>query len=148
MNRPLIFFGLLTLAIGLGVGYMIYTHPEGLNPAWPLWMALFAPGVFVLGGLHLIAAGLGQPSLAVVMIRAILICFFAIIHWAAFFTTSVQCLVTVSFLGSAVFGWHPGEAECRNSLRVIVAAIDALVIAGLCVFAWQQRRSPSREISS
>ena len=80
MNRPLVAFGTVALIIGVGSGYFMYTQPEGLNPEWPIWMALLAPAVFTLGGLHMIAAGLDQPRLSIVMLRGILFCFWAIIH--------------------------------------------------------------------
>jgi hypothetical protein len=145
MNRALVAFGLVAVIVGVGSGYLMYTHPEGLNPAWPIWMALLAPALFVLGGLHVIAAGLHQPRLSDLMLRAIVVCFWAILNWAAFFTTHIQCLVTVSFLGAAIVGWHPSEMECRNSLRILVAGIDALVVISVGVFAWHRYRTARKE---
>ena len=145
MNRALIAFGIVALIVGVGSGYFMYTQPEGLNPEWPIWMALLAPAVFTLGGLHVIAAGLRQTRLSNAMLGAIVFCLWAIVHWAAFFTTHIQCLATISFLGAEIVEWHPSEIECRNSLRVIVAAIDALVVIAAGVFAWHRYRAPSKE---
>ena len=142
MNRALVAFGIVTLIVGVGIGHLMYTHPEGLNPAWPLWMALIVPAVFVFGGLHLIAAGLGQPRLSSAMLGAIAFCLWAIVNWAAFFTPHIQCLATVSFLGAKIFDWHPSVTQCRNSLRVIVAVLDALVVVAAGSFAWQKYRVP------
>jgi hypothetical protein len=142
MNRGAqVAFGIFTLAFGVGMGYLIYTNPEGLNPAWPMGMAMLAPALFVFGGLHVIAAGLDQPRLSIAALRAILFCFWAILNWAAFFSTHIQCLATVSFLGVAVFGWEPSETECLYSLRAIVSGIDMLIIVGIVAFAWHRYRT-------
>lgn len=145
MNRVQVAFGLFAVIVGVGVGYLMYTHPEGLNPEWPIGIALLAPALFVLGGLHVIAAGLDQPRLSIAMLRAIVFCFWAIANWAAFFTTHIQCRATVSFLGAEIVGWYPSEMECRNSLRILVAGIDLLVVLSVGVFAWHRYRTPRRE---
>jgi len=108
-------------------------------------MALLAPAVFLLGGLHMIAAGLGQPRLSNAMLRAIIFCFVAIIHWAAFFTTHIQCVATLSFLGSKIVEWFPSEMECRDSLRVIVGVVDALIVIAVGAFAWHRHRVSRKE---
>jgi len=145
VNRSLVAFGIVTLIVGIGIGYLMYTHPEGLNPAWPIGMALIAPAVFVFGGLHLIATGLDQPRLSNAMLGAIAFCLWAIVNWAAFFTTHIQCLATVSFLGAGIFGWHPSEMECRISLRAIVIALDGLVVVAAGLSAWHRYRVPPKE---
>lgn len=142
-DRALTAFGIIALIIGVGAGYLMYTQPEGLNPDWPMWMALLAPAVFALGGLHMIAVGLGQPRLSSAMFGALLVCLWAIVNWAAFFTTNVQCLATLSFLGLPIIEWQPGETECRNSLRAIVAALDILVVSAV-VFVTRSRSSSRR----
>ena len=144
MNRELVAFGIFTLVVGVGIGYFMYTRPEGLNPEWPIWMALLVPAVFTLGGLHMIAAGLDQPRLSIAMLRGILFCFWAIVHWAAFFTTHIQCVATVSFLGAGIVQWHPSEMECRNSLRVLVAVLDVLVIVAVGAYTWHRHRALRR----
>lgn len=138
MNRDLILFGIVALIVGLGTGYLIYAYPEGLNPAWPIWMASLAPAVFALGGLHMVAGGLGYPRFSSVMLRAIAVCLCAIVNWAAFFTNHIQCLETVSFLGVAILDRYPSEMECRNGLRVIVACVDALIVLPSIAFAWRK----------
>lgn len=144
MERGPVGFGILALIIGLGAGYFMYTQPEGLNPDWPIWMALLAPALFVLAGLHMIAAGLNRPRLADAMIRALLVCLLAVVHWAAFFTTH-QCVVTVSFLGAKVFDWYPSEEECRRSLQALVASIDTLIIMVVGAFLWHKHRASRKE---
>lgn len=141
MNRPLIPFGALFLIVGVGTGYLMVTHPEGLNPHWPLGMALLAPAVFVLGGLHLIATGLGRPRLANATVGAIVLALWAIANWAAFFTTGFQCRATVSFLGARLVEWYPSEADCRNSLRLLMGLLDALVVVLVGAFAWHRARA-------
>lgn len=145
MKSAQVTFGLFTLIVGVGIGYLIYTHPEGLNPEWPIGMALLAAALFVLGGVLIIAETLGQTRLSIAMLRAILFGLWAVIHWAAFFTTHIQCRVTVSFLGLAIVGWNPSEMECRNSLRAIVGGIDALVVIVVGVFAWQRHQARRKE---
>ncbi|MES1245430.1 MAG: hypothetical protein ABUT39_27750 [Acidobacteriota bacterium] len=144
MNRPLAAFGLAFLLVGLGTGYLMVTQPEGLNLQWPLGMALLAPAVFVLGGLHLIAAGLGQPRLANAMVVGILVALWAIVHWAAFFTT-FPCRATVSFLGATLVEWYPSEVDCRNSLRVLVVLLDALVVVTVGAFIRHRARASRKK---
>jgi hypothetical protein len=138
LNRDQILFGIVALIVGLGVGYLMYAHPEGLNPDWPIWMASFAPAVFALGGLHMVAGGLGYPRFSIAMLRVVALCLWAIVNWAAFFTTRFNCLVTVSFLGITIFNGPPSEMECRNSLRVIVACVDALIVLPSVAFTWRK----------
>lgn len=145
MERTQIAFGIFTLIVGVGIGYLMYAHPEGLNPDWPLWMALVVPALFILGGVHIIAAGLHQTRLSYIMIRAMILGFGAIANWAAFFTTRVECLATASFLGLPLFSWEPSEVECRNSLRAIVAGIDLVVIAIIGLFLWHRHQASRKE---
>jgi hypothetical protein len=142
MNRAQVAFGVLVVIVGVGIGHLMYTHPEGLNPAWPMGMALIAPALFVLGGLHIIAAGLERPRLSAALLQAILLCFFVLVNWAAFFTSHFQCGVTISFLGSGLFGWNPSEIECRYSLRLLVAGLDAIVAVGIGAAIWYRNRDP------
>lgn len=145
IDRAQVGFGILVLIIGVGTGYLMYTHPEGLNPYWPLGMAMLVPAVFTFAGLHVIAAGLGQTRLSIVMLRAILLGLGVIINWAAFFTKNMECVVTVSFLGLPVLGWRPTEEECRASMRATVAVLDVLVLVLFGVFLWQRRRTLRNE---
>ena len=145
MDRAQIAFGIFTLIVGVGIGYFMVTYPEGLNPDWPLWMALVVPALFILGGVHIVADGLHQTRLSHLMIRAMVLCFGAIANWAAFFTTNVQCRATVSFLGIPLFSEQPSEVECRNSLRAIVAGIDLVVLATIGLFLWHRYRASRKE---
>lgn len=145
MDRTQVAFGTFSLIVGVVSGYFMYTHPEGLNPEWPLAMALIAPAVFVLGGLHLIASGLGKPRLSSATLGAVVLCLWAIVNFAAFFTNRLQCLVTLSFLGAKVVEWHPSELECRNSLRALLAAINVLIVIGVGVSAWHRHRAARKE---
>ena len=145
MDRALVAFGIVVLMIAAGTGYLMYTNPAGLNPAWPMWMAMLVPVGFALAGLHLIAAGLDQPRLSSAMLLAIVFCLWAIVHWAAFFTPHIQCVARVSFLGAGIAEWYPSEAECRNSLRLLLAGIDALVVSVAGASAWHRYRAPRRE---
>jgi len=137
LNRDLILFGIVALIVGLGTGYLIFVHPEGLNREWPIWMASLAPASFLLGGLHMVTAGLGYPRLSTAMLQLIAVCLWVIVNWAAFFTTSIHCLETVSFLGITIFNRCPTEMECRDSLRMIIACVDALIALPFVAFAWR-----------
>lgn len=103
MERGLVHVGIVALIVGFGSGYLICAYPEGLNPAWPIWMAMLAPGAFIFGGMHMVAAGLGHPGVAPAAVRAVAVCLLAIANWAAFFSTHIQCMETVSFLGVVCF---------------------------------------------
>src|SRR5215468_7257053 len=99
MDRAVIPFGIVAVLIGLGSGYAMVEYPEGLNPAWPIWMALVVPLVFVVGGLLIIANGLGYPRFSGVMLTIVALGLLAIVNWAAFFTSHIQCRQAISFLG-------------------------------------------------
>jgi len=140
----LVWFGFLFLIVGLGAGDMLYTHPEGLNPEWPMGMALLAVSVFAFAGMHMIAVGLGYPRASVIMIQTILVAFFGVFNWAAFFTTHYQCAETGSFLGIQLVKHMPSEESCRNGTKVIVGTIDLIIGLGLVAYAkqrWQRSRS-------
>lgn len=141
MERGLVLFGIVALIVGTGSGYLIYAHPEGLNPAWPIGLAMLVPVAFILSGMHMVAAGLGYPDVANVMLRAIAVCLLAIVNWAAFFTTHIQCSEMVSFLGVPILAWHPSEAECRAGLRIIISCIDTLILLPVIWFAWRKWQS-------
>lgn len=137
----LVLFGILALVTGFGIGAMMYAHPEGLNPSWPLWMAMVAAAVFVLGGVHMVAAGLGLPGIARATLGGAAVCLLAVANWAAFFTKNVQCVATLSFLGESVLTRYPSEAECRWSLRVLMSGFDALLLLLLVgAFVWRKRQ--------
>ncbi len=121
------------------------SRPQGLNPSWPLGAALLAPAVFALGGLHLIASGSGFPRVSAAMLKAILIGFWAIANWAAFFSARVPCRQTASFFGVPILARYPSEIECRNSLRILIASLDAIVAAFLIAVAWRRLRSRRAE---
>lgn len=145
MERSQIAFGIFTLIVGVVISYFMYTYPENLDPDWPLWMALVVPALFILGGLHIVADGMQRTHFSHMMIRAMLLCFGAIGNWAAFFTTSVECMATASFLGIPVLSWEPSEVECRNSLRALVAGIDLVVIAVIGLYYWNRYRASRKE---
>src|SRR5262245_38772372 len=135
MNRAAIPFGIVAVLVGACTGYLMVEFPEGLNPAWPIGMALLVPAVFVLGGLLVIANGLGYPRSSGIMLTAVALCLLAIVNWAAFFTDHIQCRRAISFFGVTVLERYPSEAECRDSLRIVVACIDmaALILLGAFV---------------
>jgi len=135
-----IVLGTVFLVLGLGTGYLMVTHPQGLNPSWPLGMALLAPAAFTLGGLHLVAQGLGWSSFSAAMLKAIAVCFLAIANWAAFFTARVPCVQTASFFGVPILRRYPSEAECRGSFQAIVEILDAVVVLFFVALAWHQGR--------
>jgi hypothetical protein len=132
--------GVVASLVGIGTGFLILAHPEGLNPAWPRGMALLAPAVFLLAGLHMIATGLGYSRFSGVLFAAIALCFLAIAHWAAFFTTGFGCVETLSFFGVPILRRQPSEADCRSQLRGIMACVDALILLPAAAFAWRKAR--------
>lgn len=140
MERRLAIFGVVFLMVGMWTGYLIHAFPEGANPAYPFWVAMLVPAAFALSGLHMVTAALGLPRLARVTVQAGALCVLAIVNWAAFFTTHVQCIMLMSFLGTLIVARHPGDAECLIGLRVIVASIDAFILLPAIWFAWRKRR--------
>jgi hypothetical protein len=143
MDRAPLGFGVAILLLGLGIGALMLWMPEGLNPNWPMGLALLAPGAFVLAGLHLVGSGLGYPRFSGVMLALIAIALWIIVNWAAFFTTQHGCVATVSFGGVSIFGWRPSEEACRMTLQMLVASFDGLLIVLILVAAWRRlRRAP------
>jgi hypothetical protein len=137
--------GIVFLAVGLGVGYLMISQPQGLNPSWPLGAAMLVPAVFAAGGLHMVASGLGFAGVSAAMLKVIMVCFWAIANWAAFFSARVPCRQTASFFGVPLLARIPSEAECRDSLRVIVGSLDAIVAAFLIAIVWRRLRSRRAE---
>jgi hypothetical protein len=126
-------------------GYFMIAHPGGLNPEWPLVMALMAVSVFAFGGLHLLAVGLGYPRVSGILLQVILLALLGVFNWAAFFTTHFQCTQTVSFLGIEVVNRIPSEESCRNGMKVMVGTIDLVIVLGLVAFAKQKVRQSRSE---
>jgi len=144
-KAPRILFGILAIVIGAAVGWLMYLHPEGLNPKWPLWMAELAPAAFVIAGMQMTATGLGFPRLGSLLITALLVCGLAIFNFAAFFTTPDQCSETLSFLGFPLLTRHPGEADCKIGAELIVGTIDLLIVLGFLLLAKQKFQRPRGE---
>ena len=90
-----------------------------------------------LAGLHMIAVGLGYPRVSGIIIQVLLLAFFGVFNWAAFFTTHTQCTESLSFLGIELIRHIPSEESCSNGLKVIVGTIDLLIFLGktaiLCI---------------
>ena len=143
IDPPRIIFGVVTLTIGIVTGCLMYAHPEGLNPEWPLWMALVAPVVFAAGGLLLLSGGLGFPRFTAAMLSALVICLMLIANWAAFFTTGFEAVMTISFLGVPLAEKYLSETAGQTSLRLIMAAVDALTVLFLAALAYGKARKRS-----
>jgi hypothetical protein len=47
---------------GVGLGCLMYLHPEGLAPGWNLWVAEVMPLMFTLVGVALFTSTLGFPN--------------------------------------------------------------------------------------
>jgi hypothetical protein len=133
-NLIRIMMGLISTAVGMGVGWLMYAHPEGLNPSWPLWMAEFAPGAFVLAGVFLVVTGAGLTRLGTAVLRILLLCMLLIFNFTAFFTTPDQCTDTVSFLGVALLTRHPSPENCKISMELIVGTIDLVIVLVFIAF--------------
>jgi hypothetical protein len=138
MDRAVIPFGVVAVLVGLGSGFAMVEYPEGLNPEWPILIALVAPAVFVLGGLVMIGNGLGYPRFSGIMLTVVALCLLTIANWAAFFTSHIQCREAISFLGGAILERYPSEDECRDQLRIIVTCLDTVVLIPLVVFFWRK----------
>jgi len=139
VNRPQIPFGIVFLIVGLVAGYFVSTHPESLNPSWPMWMALLAVSMFAFAGLYMVAEGLGYPHLSAAAGKVIVVLMLAMANWAAFFTTDIQCVETLSFLGTPILRRFPSAVECGIELKVIITCIDALVVFIIAAFVWRNR---------
>jgi hypothetical protein len=133
--------GAVALLVGVGTGGLMLAYPEGLSPNWPIWVAMLAPAMFVLCGLHLLGTGLGYPRFGMLALRGILVGMLLMLHWYTFFTETMQCTAGLSFLGFEILRQAPGERECRAVLVAIVLTIDAVIFLPWAVFAWRSRRS-------
>ena len=138
MDRAGIPFGVVAILVGLGIGYLMFAFPESINPTYPIWIALLAPLAFAFGGLLIVAHALGYPSFSALATKALALCLLVIVNWAAFFASHIQCRETISFLGVAILERYPSEAECRESLRLVIACMDSLVLVAILVFVWRK----------
>ena len=126
------------MLIGVAIGYVMLAFPEGTNPEYPIGIALLAPLAFILGGVLVCAHALGRLSIVAIAFAALALCLLAVVNWAAFFTSHVQCRETLSFLGFAILERTPSALECGASLRVIMASLDAVVLIALAVYGWRR----------
>ena len=121
MNRAGIAIGVVAVILGLAFGSLMIVSPEGINPAYPIWVALLAPLAFVFGGLLVCAHALGGPAFVAITFRGFALCLLVLVNWGALFSTHIQCREAVSFLGLPILERYPSELECRAGLRVIMA---------------------------
>ena len=140
-----ILMGLIFTAVGLGVGWLMYAQPEGLNPQWPLWVAELAPAAFAVAGMFLVVTGAGLERLGAAMLRILLLCMLAIFNFAVFFTTPDQCSTTVSFLGIPLFTRNPSGASCKIGSELIVGTLDLLIVLGFIAYMRQKYRRARTE---
>jgi hypothetical protein len=145
MNAAAVVMGIACLAVGAGTGGLMLAYPAGLSPNWPIAVALLAPGVFALAGLHLLGTGLGYPRFAIAVLQILVVCMWGMLHWYAFFTANMQCTAGVSFLGLPLFRWRPGEVECQAVLQTIVIALDAIILVPVVLLGWRRLRKPPGE---
>jgi hypothetical protein len=142
VNVPQIVMGLIFTAVGMGVAWLMYSHPEGVNPSWPLWMAELAPGVFVLAGMFLVVSAAGFTRLGFALLRILLLCMLVIFNFAVFFTSPDQCSETVSFLGIALFTRHPSPESCSIGAELIVGTLDLVIVLAFIAYL-RQKNKPS-----
>jgi hypothetical protein len=116
----------------------MFAFPEGISPTYPIWIALLAPLSFAFGGLLIIAHALGYSRFSALATKALALCLLVIVNWAAFFASHIRCREAISFLGVAILERYPSEAECRESLRLIMACMDSVVLVALLVFVWRR----------
>jgi hypothetical protein len=121
--------GGLFLIAGVGVGYMMFLQPEGLNPEWGLWAAEVAPAMFALAGIYLISDALGYPRFALRLLQVLLVVLLLMLHWITFFVTGGECTATFSFLGLSVLTEQLDPVICRWLFMVAVAVFDVIFIA-------------------
>jgi hypothetical protein len=133
--------GIVAIIAGLAIGALMLAFPGGLNPAYPAWIAMLAPLVFVLGGVLVCANALNRPAVVGAAFKALALCLLALVNWGAFFSNSIQCLETVSFFGIEVLQRYPSEADCQAGLRIILAFLDAVIVIAVAVFLWRSRAS-------
>jgi len=138
VNPAGIAVGVVAILIGLAFGSLMLASPEGLNPAYPIWIALLAPLAFVFGGMLVCAHASGRPGFVAITFSALAFCLLLIVNWGAFFSSHIQCRETLSFLGLPILEWYPSEVECRSSLRVIMACLDAVVLVLVAVLIWRR----------
>lgn len=140
-----VLFGIVALLVGVGIGYLMYTHPEGLNPEWNIWIAMAIPAMFALAGLHMIASGLNLHRLSMAALKLIPLGLLMIANWAAFFTTGYQCSQTLPFLGVEILQRYPSEAACQFQLRTIMGGIDTMIVLAFIAFAFYKLRESQRK---
>ena len=74
LDRAFVPFGIIAVLVSMGSGYLIVEHLEGLNADWPIWVASVVPIVFILGGLFVLANGLGYAKLSAIVLTVFALC--------------------------------------------------------------------------
>jgi hypothetical protein len=143
VNHAGIAIGVVAVLVGLTLGSLMLASPEGINPAYPVWIALLAPLAFVFGGFLICAHALGQSVFVAITFRAVAFCLLVIVNWGAFFSDHIHCREALSFLGVAILARYPSEVDCKSSLRIIMGCIDALVLVLLTVLVWEKWQAVS-----
>ena len=145
MDRAGIAIGIVAILVGLAIGSLMIASPQNINPAYPIWIAFLAPLACVFGGLLVCAHALGRPIFIPIMFIGLALCLLVVVNWAAFFTSHIQCRETLSFLGLAILERYPSEVECRASLRIVMACLDAAVLVPVAVLGWRKLIRRDRE---
>lgn len=144
MDRPGVIFGIISIVVGLGVGYLMISFPENTNPNYPQWVASLAPLAFVLGGILACAHAFGAFRLVGLAFAGLGLCLLVLVNWGAFFSDTIRCRESVSFLGVELLRRYPDEAACQATLRLLMMFVDTivLVVAGLAAWhQWTRRRA-------
>ena len=107
----------VSVAAGLGVGFMIHLHPEGLRV--PAWVAYVAAAAFVLAGLCLLAGAMEILWLQQWLGIAVTLSLFVVSLWIALGPGERACSMSIPFVQSIA-----PDALCRGAF-----GIGALLVA-------------------
>ena len=127
------FFGLFTVALGLAPMLAAFDvgplHSRDING--PPWLGFVAGGIFVLGGLGVIAGERARNHpLSWLMFFAVIAGFAAIANWIAFGVGMRQCSVGIS---SFVFASTraAAEIECRIAFGIGAGIMNGILLWSL-----------------
>lgn len=127
------FFGLFTVALGLAPMLAAFDvgplHSRDING--PPWLGFVAGGIFVLGGLGVIAGERARNHpLSWVMFFAVIAGFAAIANWIAFGVGTRQCSVGISgFMFTTTRA--AAEIECRIAFGIGAGMMNGILLWSL-----------------
>lgn len=136
-SAPQFVFGLCFSAVGLGLGWFLWSDPQLSGLRW--FAVMLVCVLFALGGAILMTDALGLPRARGRILRATfwLMMFFA--NFVTFTSPEIHCRQQVALFGVPLLTAVPEPEQCRVMAILIIVSLDALLFGGAAWFWWKAR---------